>query len=47
LTLRKKATEPNAHKKISGHNEYAAKACPGFQVGEWLAARKPVLTWQG
>ena len=27
-------------KKITGHNLYAAKACPGFDVPRWLA-RKP------
>jgi len=27
--------------KISGHNEYAAKACPGFQVQDWIHDANP------
>jgi hypothetical protein len=27
--------------KVTGHNQYAAKACPGFNVPKWLTA-KPV-----
>lgn len=25
--------------RISGHNDYSPRACPGFRVGEWLAHR--------
>jgi len=30
-----------AIKRISGHNEFAAKACPGFRVGRWLERKTP------
>ena len=26
-------------KKVSGHNEYSAKACPGFRVPDWLSGK--------
>lgn len=28
-------------KTISGHNQYAAKACPGFNVPSWYAKSRP------
>ena len=27
--------------KVTGHNQYAAKACPGFNVPRWLKRQKP------
>lgn len=29
----------HAVKKVSGHNDYAGKACPGFRVARWLDGR--------
>jgi N-acetylmuramoyl-L-alanine amidase len=30
--------------KVSGHNQYAAKACPGFNVPSWYAKARPQAT---
>jgi len=30
--------------KVTGHNQYAAKACPGFNVPRWLARKQPRST---
>lgn len=35
--------------KVSGHNEYSNKACPGFRVKEWLSEEAPddILNLEG
>lgn len=34
--------EEHGKMSIHGHNEYAAKGCPGFQVSRWLKRKKPI-----
>jgi len=40
LLMRLLKTYPTI-KTISGHNQYAAKACPGFNVPSWYASARP------
>lgn len=28
-------------RRVTGHNDYSSKACPGFKVGRWLAGKPP------
>jgi N-acetylmuramoyl-L-alanine amidase len=32
-------------RKITGHNDYSSKACPGFKVQRWLAGAAPARTF--
>jgi len=32
-------------KKVTGHNDYSQKACPGFKVARWLNRAAPVRTF--
>jgi N-acetylmuramoyl-L-alanine amidase len=31
--------------KVTGHNDYSPKACPGFKVGRWLNGTAPTRTF--
>jgi N-acetylmuramoyl-L-alanine amidase len=31
--------------KVTGHNDYSSKACPGFKVSRWLAGAAPARTF--
>lgn len=42
--LRELQTQYPTIKTISGHNQYAAKACPGFNVPQYLAQARPQPT---
>ncbi len=41
--IRQLQSDHSTINKVTGHNEYAAKACPGFRVARWLN-REPTKT---
>lgn len=39
-----RASHPSI-RKVTGHNDYSSKGCPGFKVGRWLAGRPAERTF--
>jgi len=43
VEIKKIKQQHGADVTVHGHNEFANKACPGFDVGDWLEGKKQVV----